>query len=136
MKAALVAALAVLAAATVGCGGSHPRVEKASPPPPPGPARLAEIRQFVLREARKMGDPGPTHGLLVPTTRRLAELTDLDTDEPDAPVYLVLVHGKFRRGTLLTLTIDPRSNKPITSGLVGAMPDLNAIGKPQPLGLG
>ncbi len=83
-----------------------------------------------------MGDPAPTNGVLVPTTRRLAELVDVDTAEADIPVYFVLVHGKFTGGALLTLTIDPETNESLGTGLVGEMPDIGAIGRPQPLPLG
>ena len=95
-----------------------------------------------------MGEPNPTDGVVVPTTRRLAELVDVDTDEPDTAVYFVLVHGDFTAygtsvppggkpptGTILTLTIDPRTNESIGTGLPAAMPDLDAMGTPQPLRL-
>jgi hypothetical protein len=117
-------------------------------PPMPDTAELAAIRQLVLRAATNMGDSTPTDGVIVPTTRRLAELVDVATAEPDTPVYFVLVHGAFTdyaaripkgatppTGTLLTLTIDPATNEVLGAGLVGQMPDVNAIGAPEPLPL-
>jgi hypothetical protein len=102
-------------------------------PPPPDATELAAIRQLDLRTASEMGEPSPTDGVLVPTTRRRAELVDVDTNEPDTAVYFVLVHGRFTDGNLLALTIDPGTNESIDSGLVGAMPDVNAMGTPEPL---
>jgi hypothetical protein len=135
-------------AAAVGAfgGSSHPHTVTAVAPPSPSPAELAAIRQLALRAAAGMGDPSPTDGVLVPTTRRLAELVDVDTIEPDVPVYFVVVHGEFKAdsappgvepptGTILTLTIDPATNESLDTGLVKAMPDVNAIGEPEPLQL-
>src|SRR3954447_329998 len=93
------AALA-LAALTFGIAGAAGAFHRGSNvvtavPPSPAPAELAAIRQVVLQAASAMGDPSPTDAVLVPTTRRLAELVDVDTAEPDTPVYFVLVHGRF-----------------------------------------
>jgi len=147
------AALA-LAALTFGIAGAAGAFHRGSNvvtgvPPSPAPAELAAIRQVVLQAASAMGDPSPTDAVLVPTTRRLAELVDVDTAEPDTPVYFVLVHGRFTdprapvpksakapTGTILTLTIDSGTNQSLDTGLVGAMPDVNAIGTPEPLSLG
>jgi hypothetical protein len=64
-------------------------------------------------------------------------------------VYFVLVHGTFTdyraripkganppTGTILALTVDPRTNLSLVTGLVKAMPDLIAMGNPQALPLG
>jgi hypothetical protein len=156
MRLALLAA-ALLAAAGVGSayaagafgGDQRPRTAAvAAPPPPPGAVELASIRHVVLRAATKMGDPTPTAGVVVPTTRRLAELVDVDTDEADTPVYFVLVRGTFTdsaarlpkgakppTGTILTLTIDPTTNESLGGGLVRSIPDVAAMGKPEPLAL-
>jgi len=137
-----------LAALTFGIAGAAGAFHRGSNvvtgvPPSPAPAELAAIRQVVLQAASAMGDPSPTDAVLVPTTRRLAELVDVDTAEPDTPVYFVLVHGRFTdprapvpKSTILTLTIDPGTNQSLDTGLVGAMPDVNAIGTPEPLSLG
>lgn len=133
------AALAALTFGIAAAGGAFHRGADAVnsvPPPSPAPAELATIRRLVLAAAAKMGDPSPTGGVLVPTTSRRAELVDVDTAEADIPVYFVLVHGRFEGGTLLTLTVDPSTNRSLGAGVVGAMPDLNAIGRPQPLSLG
>jgi hypothetical protein len=142
-------ALAALTFGIAAAAGAFHRGPNGVAPPSPAPAELAAIRQLVLQAASTMGDPSPTDGVLVPTTRRLAELVDVDTAEPDTPVYFVLVHGRFTdyrapvpkggkapTGTILTLTIDPGTSQSLGTGLVGAMPDLNAIGKPEPLSLG
>ena len=142
MRLAVLAA-AVLAAAGLGAayaagalgGDSHPHLAQGTPPPRPDATELAAIRRLVLTEASKKGDPSPTGGVVVPTTRRLVELVDVDTAEADIPVYFVLVHGEFTNGTLLTLTIDPQTNESIGTGLTGSTPDLDAIGKPEPLPL-
>jgi hypothetical protein len=156
MRLAVLAA-AILAAAGLGSayaagafGGDsqpHPAATGVAPPSPDA-TELGVIRELTLKAASNFGDPTPTDGVLVATTRRLAELVDVDTNEPDTPVYFVLVHGRFTdyaaripkgakppTGTLLTLTIDPATNKSLDSGLVRNMPDLNAIGTPQPLPL-
>jgi hypothetical protein len=137
MKAPRVAVIAGLVTVVAGCGGSHARAEKAAPPPAPGPAKLAEIRQVVLNVAAHKGEPSPTRAVLVPTTRRLAEVVDVDMAVRDAPVYFVLVHGDFEPGgSLLSVTIDPRTNQAIETGLPGAPPDPSSLGEPQPLPLG
>lgn len=148
--AAAVAAVTIGVAAATGAfgGNSQPRLV-GDAPPPPGAAELAALERLALQAAATMGDSAPTGGVLVPTTRRLAELVDVDTDEPDTPVYFVLVHGEFTdygarlpkgakppTGTILTLTIDARTNQSLDTGLVGAMPDLNTMGDPEPLPLG
>lgn len=125
---------AAYAAGALGGDSQPPAVGVA--PPPPDEAQLAAIRQVVLGAATKMGDPSPTGAVLIPTTRRLAELVDVDTAEADVPLYFVLVHGDFKGGTSLTLTIDPATNRSLDTALVRSMPDLNAIGTPEPLSLG
>ena len=150
LGAAAVAAVTIGVAAAAGAfGGGSQGGLGGEAPPPPGAAELASVRQLVLQAAARMGDGAPTDGVLVPTTRRLAELVDVDTAEPDTPVYFALVHGEFTdygarlpkgakppTGTILTLTIDPGTNQSLDTGLVGAMPDLNAMGEPEPLPLG
>src|SRR3954453_3110109 len=149
LAALALAALTFGIAVAAGAFQQGSNVVKAVVPPSPAPAELAAIQQLVLRAAARMGDPSPTDGVLVPTTRRLAELVDVDTAEPDTPVYFVLVHGRFTdhsapvpkgakasTAALLTLTIDPGTNQSINTGLVSAAPDLNAIGTPEPLSLG
>jgi hypothetical protein len=144
MRLAVLAA-AILVAAGLGSayaagalGGDSPpnTVAAGAAPPPPKATELAAIRQLVLESAAGMGDSHPTGAVLVPTTRRLAELVDVDTAESDTPVYFVLVHGEFKKsGSLLALTIDPATNTLLDTGLVGALPDVNAIGTPEPLSL-
>jgi hypothetical protein len=150
LAAAVLAALSFGIAAAAGAfdRGSHVLAVQGGTPPPPDETELAAIRQLVLRAAAAMGDHAPTDGVVVPTTRRLAELVDVDTAEPDTPVYFVLVHGEFTAsdvsvqpgakaptGTILTLTIDPTTNESLDTGLVAAMPDVNAMGEPEPLRL-
>lgn len=128
-------------------GDAHPRIAGVAPPPP-DPAQLASIRQLVLQAATAMGESAPTDGVVVPTTRRRAELVDLDTNEADIPVYFVLVRGHFTdyaaripkgaeppTGTILTLTVDAATNESLGTGLVKSMPDVNAIGTPESLRL-
>jgi hypothetical protein len=155
MKRLALLATAVLAAVGLGFayaagavgGDSHPRVVGVAPPPPDA-VELASIRQLVLEAATAMGEAAPTGGVVVPTTRRRAELVDVDTNEADIPVYFVLVRGRFTdyaaripkgaeppTGTILTLTIDAATNKSLGIGLVRKMPDVNAIGTPEPLQL-
>jgi hypothetical protein len=91
-------ALAALTFGIAGAAGAFHRgsnVVQGVVPPSPAPAELAAVRQLVLRAVSRMGDPSPTDAVLVPTTRRLAELVDVDTAEPDTPVYFVLVQGRF-----------------------------------------
>jgi hypothetical protein len=113
----------------------------AAPPPRPDAAGKATIRQAVLTVASQLGEPNPTGAVLVPTTTRSAGLVDSDTNEPDIPVYFVLVHGRFTddststTGTMLALTVDPATNKVLQAGFVGSTPNLKAIGKPEVLPL-
>ena len=145
---AVLAALIFGIAAAAGAfdRGSYAHAGQGEAPPRPDATEVAAIRQIVLRAAAEMGDDAPADAVLVPTTRRLAELVDVDTAEPDTPVYFVLAHGRFTAsdasvppggnaptGTILTLTIDPATNQSLDTGLVAAMPDLNAMGEPEPL---
>jgi hypothetical protein len=153
----LLALLAAAALVAVGLGSAYaagafesdshmPASEVA--PPPPDAAQLASIRQLVLRAATAMGESAPTDGVVVPTTRRRAELVDVDTNEADIPVYFVLARGHFTdyaaripkgaeppTGTILTLTLDAATNESLGTGLVRNMPDVNAIGTPESLRL-
>jgi hypothetical protein len=99
-----------------------------------------------LEEAVAAGDPHPSSGVLVPTTRRIAEQVDVgDPSEANTPAYFVLVHGNFTAdgpgppgaapptGSILTLTIDPKTNQSTDSGVEDRMPDLDAIGRSEPL---
>jgi hypothetical protein len=112
-----------------------------APPPQPNAAEKAAIRQAVLKVAAQLGEPKPTHGVLVPTTTRSAGLVEADASGSDTPVYFVLVHGQFTdkttstKGTLLALTIDPDTNKVLQAGFVGSTPNLKAIGRPEVLPL-
>ena len=112
-----------------------------APPPRPNAAEKAAIRRAVLKVAAQLGEPSPTDGVLVPTTTRSAELVDTDTASSDAPVYFVLVHGRFTdeststAGTMLALTIDPATDKVVNAGFVAATPNLKAIGEPEVLPL-
>jgi hypothetical protein len=147
LVAALLTAAGLGAAYASGAfGGDSQPVVAGVAPPPPDATELAAIRQLVLRESSTMGEPHPTDGVVVPTTRRLAELVDVDTNEADTPVYFVLARGDFTAydasvppggkpptGSILTLTIDPSTNESIGTGLPAAMPDLSSMGTPQPL---
>jgi hypothetical protein len=149
LVAAMLTAAGLGAAYAAGAfGGDSPRRVAGAAPPPPDATELAAIRQLLLSESATMGEPHPTDGVVVPTTRRLAELVDIDTNEPDTPVYFVLARGDFTAydssppeggkpptGTILTLTIDPATNESIDTGLPAAMPDLDAMGTPEPLEL-
>jgi len=148
LVAAVLAALSFGIAAAAGAFDRGPAAAQGAPPPPPSATELAALQQIALRAAAKTGDDAPTGAVLVPTTRRLAELVDRDTTAPDTPVYFILVHGKFTAfnasvspggkaptGTILTLTIDPATNESLETGLVAAMPNLKAMGDSQPLPL-
>jgi hypothetical protein len=69
-----------------------------------------------------------------------------DNAEGNTPAYFVLLHGHFTgdeappgtalpTGRILTLTIDPQTNRSTDSGIEDRMPNLDAIGKPEPLPL-
>lgn len=137
--------LGIAAATGAFGGGSHPRIVRGAPPPP-SPRELTAIKRFVLQQAAAAGDPHPTSGVLVPTTRRIAEQVDAgDPSEANTPAYFVVVHGTFEadapgppgaaapKGTILTLTIDPRTNQSTDGGVEDRMPDVDAIGRPEPL---
>src|SRR3954465_13064721 len=71
LAALALAALTFGIAVAAGAFQQGSNVVKAVVPPSPAPAELAAIQQLVLRAAARMGDPSPTDGVLVPTTRRL-----------------------------------------------------------------
>jgi hypothetical protein len=128
--------------------GSRP-VVVAGAAPPPTPAELRTLERLVLKVAADWGDPQPTDAFVVPTTRRVAEQVDAgDPLAPDTPAYFVVAHGHFTAadvpippgakaptGTVLTLTVDPQTNESTDDGLEDRTPDLDAIGKPEPLPL-
>jgi hypothetical protein len=140
------AALGIAAAAGAFAGGSHPRVVQGAPPPPSA-AELRTLERDALDAARGAGDAHPTDGVVVPSTRQVAERVDAGAVvDSNQPAYFVLVHGHFTsnmappggtppRGTILTLTIDARTNRSTDSGIEDGVPNLDAIGKPEPLPL-
>ena len=146
MKAALVTVLALVTAASVACGGSHAHNVKGAPPPA-GPAELRKLARLALGAASGAGDAHPTDGVIVPSTRLIAERVDAGAVvDSNQPVYFVLLHGHFTAnlappggkaptGTILTLTIDPRTGESLDSGIGNRMPKLTAIGEPEPLPL-
>lgn len=149
MEAALAAVLAVIAAVAVGCGGSHARVARVvkGAPPPPSRSELRTLTRLALSAAGGAGDPHPTDGVLVASTRKIAERVDAGAVvDSNPPVYFVVLHGhftgnmapaggRFPKGTVLTLTIDPRTNEALDTGIGRRVPNLDAIGKAQPLPL-
>jgi hypothetical protein len=146
MRAALGAVLALVTAVILGCGGSHPRVVKGAPPPP-SRAELRTLARLALRAAGGAGDPHPTGAVVVPSTRKIAERVDAGAVvDSNPPVYFVLLHGhftanmappggKFPQGTILTVTIDSRTNESLDLGIGKRLPDLAAIGEAEPLAL-
>jgi hypothetical protein len=145
----VLAAVALVAAAGLGAayatgafgGRPHPRIANGAPPPP-SPAELRTLEQLALSGANGAGDTHPTDGVVVPSTREIAEHVDAGAVvDSNQPVYFLLVHGHFTgnmappggpppTGTVLTLTVDPTTNTATDSGIGDATPDLNAIGKP------
>jgi hypothetical protein len=149
MKRALVPVLlAAVALALAACGDSHRRVVRGAPPPPSA-AEFRKLAHVALRAAKGAGDAHPTDAIVVPTTRRIAEAVDAGSGAGFAstPVYFVLVHGQFKAcdvpgapsgcptGTIITLTIDPRTTRSLDFGVESRMPDVNKIGKSEPLPL-
>jgi hypothetical protein len=142
--------LVVVALGLAACGSEHPRVVRGAPPPP-NAAELRKLAHLALQVARGAGDAHPTDATVVPTTRRIAEAVDAGSGVGylAAPAYFVVVHGTFEAcnvplpsgaacptGTILTLTVDPRTNESSDGGVESRMPDVNKIGKPEPLPLG
>jgi hypothetical protein len=102
---------------------------------------------MVIRDATAEGDPHPTDGVVVPTTRQVAERVDAGAGvDSNQPVYFLVFHGRFTvdrgplgaalpTGTVGTLTVDARTNRGTDGGVEGREPDLYAIGQPEPLPL-
>ena len=142
VAATLLSAVGLCAAYAAGAfgGGSHPHVAQGAPPPP-SPAELRMIERLALRQAAAAGDPDPSSGVVVPTTRQIAERVGAgDPTEPSTPAYFVLLHGEFTgneapagaalpTGSILTMTIDAKRNTVTDGGIEDRMPDLDAIGR-------
>jgi hypothetical protein len=140
-----VVVLAVTSAAGAFGGNSYPRKGAA---PSPSPAELRKLGRLALRTATLAGDPYPTGAVVVPTTRQVAERVDADAVvNSNPPAYFVLVNGNFTfhgpvpagakepTGTILTMTINSQTNQGLDGGVQDQMPDLHAIGQPEPLPL-
>jgi hypothetical protein len=144
----LLAVMALASAAAAGAFGGHAYPPQGVPPPP-SPAELQKLGRHALSAASQAGDPHPTSAVVVPSTRRIAEQVDAGAGiEANTPVYFVVLHGRFRltnvsvppgatapTETILTQTIDARTNGGLDVGLGDRMPDLYAIGQPEPLPL-
>src|SRR5438105_3821744 len=141
--------LPVVVLGLAACGGSHPRVVRGAPPPP-NAAEMRKLAHLALDAAKGAGDAHPTDAIVVPTTRRIAEAVDAGSGVGYAstPAYFVVVHGQFKNcnvpipsgancptGTIITLTIDPRTNTSTDFGVESRMPDVNKIGRSEPLPL-
>lgn len=148
IAAALLAVVALAIAAGAGAfgGNSYPPQGAA---PPPTAAELKELGRMALRTATLAGDPHPTGAVVVPTTRQIAVRVSSGDQVFDSnpPSYFVVLVGHFTpdvsvpagarepTGTFLSMTIDARTNQGMDSGLGDRMPDLYAMGAPEPLPL-
>ena len=148
LAAALFVVVALATAAGVGAfGGAWSPTRGAAQPP--SSAELQKLGAYALDAATQDGDPHPTAAFVVPTTRRIAEeVAAGDNGEPNTPAYFVVIRGHFTlndvsvpagsrapTGTVLTLTIDPRANRSLDLGAGTRVPDLYAMGQPEPLPL-
>jgi hypothetical protein len=139
--------LVVVTLGLAACAGSSVR----GAPPAPSAAELQKLTQLALQSARLAGDGAPTDGIVVRTTRQIAEAVSGGggVGHGSTPAYFVIVHGNFKdcgvpmppgascpTGTTLTLTIDPRTNSSTDFGLESRTPDVNKMGASQPLPLG
>ena len=148
LAAGMLAVVALAIAAAAGAFGGSSYLARGAAPPP-GPAELRVLGQDALRAATLDGDPHPSAAFVVPTTRRIAEQVAAGDDgEPNTPAYFVVLRGHFTlddvpvpegdkapTGTVLTLTFDRRRNRSLDLGAGTQMPDLYAIGQPEPLPL-
>jgi hypothetical protein len=146
LAAAAVAVVSLSIAAGAGAfgGDSYP---PQGAPPPPSAAELRTLAALTVRDAALAGEAHPTDAVVVPTTRRIAEEVDAgDNGEANTPAYFILMHGRFTSdrappsgpsptGTVATLTVDARTNNPTDGGIETRVPDLFAIGIPEPLPL-
>jgi hypothetical protein len=146
LAAAVLAVVGLSAAAATGALGDRSDPPQGAPPPPSA-LELRGLAQLALGSATLAGDAHPTDAVVVPTTRHIAEQIDAgDGGEASTPSYFVLLHGhftvdeapaggRFPTGTILTLTVDARTNHYSDYGVGSRMPDLDAIGIPEPLPL-
>jgi hypothetical protein len=109
---------------------------------------LQKLGQLALTAATDDGDPHPNAAFVVPTTRRIAEeVAAGDDGEPNTPAYFVLLQGYFTladaripgakapTGTVLTLTFNRRTNTSLDLSAGTRIPNLYAMGQPEPLPL-
>jgi hypothetical protein len=145
---ALLVVVALAVAAGVGAfGGAWSPTRGAAQPP--SSAELQKLAAYALDAATQDGDAHPTGAFVVATTRRIAEeVAAGDNGEPNTPAYFVVIRGRFTltdvsvppgsrapTGTVLTLTIEPRANQSLDLGAGTRMPNLYAMGQPEPLPL-
>ncbi len=114
---------------------------------PPTAERIQALRQDVLSLAAENGDPSPTDGAVVASTRSaaidlIAPGTVVDSDPP---VYLAIANGKFTAegsappnaeaptGSVLVAVYDAKTGALLDWGLLQTAPDLAELGEVQPL---
>ncbi len=124
--------------------------------PDPGPTFVpftaaeapSVIKDIALQMAATNGETAPTSLEYVATTRQAAaQLTAQAGVDSDQPVYLVSVHGAFvghmakrpagtaePQGTVLTVTIDPKTGRITDWGIEQTTPKLTSLGAVQQLG--
>jgi hypothetical protein len=149
VAAALFAVIALSIAAAAGAFGSswHPARGAA---PPPSAAELQKLGRAALHAATLDGDPHPSAGFVVPTTRRIADQVTAGEGSavPNTPAYFVLLQGHFAlgdvsvpegakapTGTVLTLIFDRRAIRNLGLGVGTRVPELYAMGQPERLPL-
>ena len=145
--AALFAVVALTVAAGAGAFGSgqYPAAIVGAPPPPSA-AELQKLGRIALTAAADDGDAHPAWAAVVPTRRQVAEQADnAGWVNTNPPVYFIVVVGHFRvplsvnrrffTGGVLTRTIPTHPGGAGDGSLQQTVPNLYAMGRPEPLPL-
>jgi hypothetical protein len=143
MQRMILGSLVLAALLPSGCAGRTHATTSAAPPPPP-----AWLSELACQTAVALHDPSPSSAVYVRAGhRRAEEVASGDiVDDPDAPVYLVVLTGDFvgaqvgppfhqivPRGRVATFTVTLDTHRVLDDGIQDAIPDLSPLGSPRTL---
>ena len=93
------------------------------------------VERASIDVAKLLHERSPTSGKFVRTTQQqAASLVGGSMENPNRPVYLVILSGHFKAkrflpGTLADFTVDARSGKLVDIGTSNLLPSISPLGR-------